>query len=91
MQKIKEFLRSKSVRMSMTMCMAAAILAVSCFAADGDTTAAATITSSFATGFQGIVSDAITMISTMVPIALGLAGVTFLVRKAMGWFKSMAK
>lgn len=91
MQKIKEFLKSKAVRMSMTMCMAAAVLAISCFAEDGTGSNAATITSSFATGFQSIVSDATTMIATMVPIALGLAGVIFLVRKAMGWFKSMAK
>lgn len=80
------------MRMSMAMCMVAAMLVVGCFAEDGTGGSnAATITSSFATGFQSIVSDATTMIATIVPIALGLAGVTFLVRKAMGWFKSMAK
>lgn len=90
MQKIKEFLRSKTVRMSMTMCMVAAMMIVACFAEDG-TSNAATITSSFTSGFQNIASDATTMIAAIVPIGLGVAGVQWLVRKAMGWFKSMGK
>ncbi len=88
MQKVKEFLRSKTMRMSMMLCMVAAMLAVSCFAADGD---AATVTSAFTTGFTQIVTDSKAMIAAIVPIAVGLAGTIFLVRKAMGWFKSMAK
>lgn len=92
MQKIKEFLGSKYMRMSTMMLAAMTVMAVGCFANDGTGGSnASTITSSFATGFQSIVSDATTMIATIVPIALGLAGVIFLVRKAMGWFKSMAK
>lgn len=72
--------------------MVMSMLCVSAFAAEGDTAGStATIVSAFTTGFQGIVSDAISMIAAAVPIALSLAAVIFLTRKAMSWFKSMAK
>ncbi len=75
--------------------MVMAMLCVSAFAAEaGETPAAidtAGITSAFVTGFNSMVTNSISMISSMVPIALTLAGVVFLVRKAMSWFKGMAK
>lgn len=74
--------------------MVVSMMAVSAFAAGGDTSASgtsATVISAFTTGFQSIVSDAMSMVGAVVPIALPLAGVLFLVRKAMSWFKSMAK
>lgn len=73
--------------------MILSVMCVSAFAADSSstTTTSATVISAFSTGFQSIVSDAMSMIGTAVPIALTLAGVLFLVRKAMSWFKSMAK
>ena len=40
---------------------------------------------------QAMVTNSISMISAMVPIALTLAGTIFLVKKAMSWFKGMAK
>lgn len=55
------------------------------------TSVASQVISAFGTGIGSIVSDAGSMIVTIVPIALGLAGVIWLVRKAMGWFKGMAK
>ena len=88
MQKVKEFLKSKEMRRVTMLCMALCVMAISCFAADGD---AATVTSAFTTGFTQVVTDAKSMIAATIPIALGLAGTIFLVRKAMGWFKSMAK
>lgn len=91
MQKIKEFLRSKRARVTMVTTLALAVMCMSCFAADGDTSSAATVTSAFATGFQSIADDAKSMIAMIVPIALGVAGTIFLARKAIGWFKSMAK
>lgn len=74
--------------------MVVSMMAVSAFATGGDTSASgtsATVISAFTTGFQSIVSDAMSMVGAVVPIALPLAGVLFLVRKAMSWFKSMAK
>lgn len=79
---------SMSAMMVMAMC-------VSAFAAGEDTSGvsgtSATVISAFMTGFQSMASDAMSMISAIVPIALGVAGVIFLARKAMGWFKSLAK
>lgn len=70
-------------------------MCVGAFALGEDTSgtsgASATVISAFTTGFQSMASDAMSMISAIVPIALGVAGVIFLARKAMGWFKSLAK
>lgn len=84
--KKKALVLSISAMMVMAMC-------VSAFAAEssGTTTTSASVISAFTTGFQSMASDALSMIATIVPIALGVAGVLFLARKAMGWFKGMAK
>lgn len=72
--------------------MVVSVMAVSAFAVEGDTTAgSATVISAFTTGFQSIVSDAMSMIGAAAPIALSLAGVIFLTKKAMSWFKGIAK
>ena len=69
------------------MCMA--IVLCTAFAnAEGETDA---ITTAFQTGFTDMASDALAMIAVIIPIALGVAGAVFLSRKAMGWFKSLAK
>lgn len=93
MQKVKEFFKSKGMRRVLMMCMAMSVMAISCFAEDGSGASIDTagITAAFTNGFNSMVTNSIAMISAMVPIALSLAGVTFLVRKAMGWFKGMAK
>lgn len=79
---------SFSAMMVMAMC-------VSAFAAGEDSSGAsgtsATVISAFTTGFEKMASDAMSMIGAIVPISLGVAGVIFLARKAMGWFKSLAK
>lgn len=51
----------------------------------------ATISTAIGTGLTQVSSDAMGVIGTIVPIALGIAGAVFVVRKAIGWFKSMAK
>lgn len=73
--------------------MILSLMCVSAFASEGTTPAIDTagITSAFVNGFNSMVTTSISMISSMVPIALTLTGVLFLVRKAMSWFKSMAK
>ena len=45
----------------------------------------------FTTGFTSIATDATSAIGLIVPIAIGIAGTIFVVRKAMGWFKSLSK
>lgn len=89
MKQIKKRLLVLSVFAMMVMAMC-----VSAFAAGGDSSASgtsATVISAFTSGFQSMASDAMSMIAAIVPIALGVAGVIFLARKAMGWFKSLAK
>lgn len=87
MKRIKKKVLALSVSAMMVMAMC-----VSAFALEGDTTGtSATVISAFTTGFQQMASDALSMIGAMVPIALGVAGVIFLAKKAMGWFKSLAK
>lgn len=90
MKQIKKRLLVLSVSAMMVMAMC-----VSAFAVGEDTSGAsgtsATVISAFTTGFQSMASDAMSMIAAIVPIALGVAGVIFLARKAMGWFKSLAK
>jgi hypothetical protein len=83
-QKIKNWAGSKYVAVA----AAVGSAIVPAFAEDPTT---ATVISSFGTGMTTIANNAMSMISTIVPIALGVAGVIFLVRKAMGWFKSLAK
>lgn len=73
--------------MSVAMCLSA-MLMVGVGAEDVST---ATIMTSFTSGFTKLAGDALLMIAAIVPIALGVAGVNFLTRKAMGWFKGLAK
>ena len=86
MKKVKEWLRKKYMRLGVTAGALAAGLVVAAGASEVDS-----ITSSFTTGFTKIASDAVAMIAVIVPIALGVAGTVFLVKKAMGWFKGLAK
>jgi len=89
MKKFKEFLSGKLSKMSLVAAVMSVVCSLAVFA--DDPTTMETITTAFSTGFQGIVNDGLSMIAIIVPIALGLAGVIFLVRKAMSWFKGMAK
>lgn len=49
------------------------------------------VTTALTTALQGIAGDATDIILVIIPAAIGVAGLVFLIRKAMGWFKSMAK
>lgn len=49
------------------------------------------ITTALSTGFGTIATNATSVITTIVPIAVGVAGLIFVVKKALGWFKSLAK
>lgn len=75
--------------------MVVSLMAVSAFAAGGDSSGAGgtsdAVISAFQSGFQGMASDALKLIAVIVPIAVGVAGVIWLSRKAMSWFKSMGQ
>lgn len=51
----------------------------------------ATVTTALQTGFTSIKTDAINAIAMIVPIALSIAALIFITRKAISWFKSLAK
>lgn len=91
MQKVKEFFKSKEMRRVVMMCMAMCVMAISCFAADGDASSTATITSAFQSGFSSFTSDALSMLGIAITAAIPLAGAIWLARKAMSWFKGVAK
>lgn len=90
MKKIQSWLTSKTARGSTVLALAAVSL---CCAASAEELASTseTVMTAMQTGFQGFADDALKMIAIIVPIALGVAGVVWLVRKALGWFKSMSK
>lgn len=88
MNQIKNVLGKIRAKRLVVMCMVLTLCMASASAAEGDT---ATITTAFQTGFTQMASDALGMIAVIIPIALGVAGAVFLSRKALGWFKSLAK
>lgn len=91
MNKVKTWFKGKVARMVSCASVAAVALAGVASAAEGDTTGNSAVVSAFQTGFQSMADDALQMIAIIVPIALGVAGVIWLARNALSWFKSMAK
>lgn len=92
MKKIKEFLKAKATKVAVAASGAMMALAGVASAAEGDTTTTGVdLTSSLQTGFQGIVTQAGQVLAVIVPIALGLAGTIWLAKRAIGWFRGMAK
>ena len=89
-EKVKEFVRSTELKVAAAAPVACAAVMGVASAAEGSSSSA-TLVSAFTTGFQQIVTDATGMIAAAAPIALGLAGTIFLARKAISWFKGMAK
>ncbi len=49
------------------------------------------VSDSLETGFNNMKDDALDIISLVVPIAIGIFGLTWGVKKAMQWFRSLAK
>lgn len=49
------------------------------------------IVDAFQTGFTQVSSDVMGILGVAIPIAIGVAGTLFIARRAMGWFKGMAK
>lgn len=87
-QKIKNIVEQAKLKAVVVGASAASVITAAASAAEGDSAA---IQTAFQSGFTQLASDALGMIAIIVPIALGVAGTIFIARKAMGWFKSMAK
>lgn len=83
-----EFLQSRAFKIGVLGCLVVSMMICTAFAEEGSSSA---INTAFQTGFQQVVSDSLSLIAIIVPIALGLAGTIFVVKKAMSWFKGMAK
>lgn len=91
MKQIKGAMRSRYFKLVMICTLALSCMAVPMFAVDDvglDTTA---ITTAFTSGFQSIVTNSIALLSAMLPIAITLCAVLFIVKKGMLWFKQVAK
>ena len=93
MKKVKEFMRSaelKSVLMVLAVCTVLTGLA-SAAETGTSTTDSSSVISAFESGFNQIKADAMSVIAVAVPVAVSIAAVIFISKKAMSWFKGMAK
>lgn len=92
---MKKFFGNRWTKRALLFSLVVSMMVCTAFAVGEDTTGTtidvSAITSAFSSGFQSMVTNSISMISAMVPIGLTLAGTIFLVKKAMSWFKGIAK
>lgn len=91
MKKIKNWLNSKTARMSVALSGVMVALAGVASAAGEETDAVDTIVSSVTSAVQGFAGKAAGLIGVMVVAALPVAGALWLARRAFSWFKGMAK
>ena len=49
------------------------------------------IISALGTGFTAIATNVTSVLTTIIPIALGIVGMVWVVRKGVGWFKSLSR
>lgn len=90
-EKAKQIARSAEAKYASAAAIGRSALMMAASAEETTSIDVSAINSAFTSGFQSMVTNSISMISAMVPIGLTLAGTIFLVRKAMSWFKGMAK
>lgn len=86
----REFLRSRAFRIGVLGCLVVSMMVCTAFAEE-TTSTSSVIVSAFTTGFQSMVADTLSMIAAIAPPAISIASVVFLAKKAMSWFKGMAK
>lgn len=92
MKKVKEFVRSAEVKAACIVpaaCMA--VMGLASAAETGTGTDSSAVISAFESGFNQIKADAMGVIAVAVPVAVSIAAVIFISKKAMSWFKGMAK
>ena len=92
-QKVKVFVQSVELKVAVAAPVVCAAVMGGASAVE-DTTGGGSSTeiiSAFSAGFQQIKADAFAVIAVAVPIAVSIAAVLFISKKAMSWFKGMAK
>lgn len=76
---------AKKIAAAVMAAMAVCVGSVGAFALDES------ISTALSTGFTSVSTDAITVIALIVPIGLAITGAVFVIKRALAWFKSMAK
>lgn len=71
--------------------IAAMALCVSAVQAGAVDATMESVTTSLSTGFTSIATQAMNVIAIIVPIALGIVAAIFVIKRALSWFKSLAK
>lgn len=92
MKEFKQFLKGKMSKVAV-LCMVMALTMVPALAAEGEAAGGmdtAAISSAFTSGLTSVVTMSIQLITSILPIAITLFGVMFLVKKAPKWFQKMA-
>ncbi len=95
MKKAKAWLSSKKARMGVALAGAALSLCSVASAAEAGAEGSggidtAAISTAFSSGLTNVVTMSIGLIQNILPIAITLFGVMFLVKKAPKWFQKMA-
>ena len=92
MRKIKEFLKSKALRVSLAVSALVSAFMVPAFAAEGDSSAAMTeITTTLTSSFTQVAGDILKIIGIAVVAAMTVIGVKIAVKAGIGFFKSLSK
>lgn len=89
---VKRFVNrhKKSVSFAVTGAMLSAMSAVSCFAAETPDNTTSQVKEQFSSAISGIQGDLMGYILLVVPVSLAIFGAYFGIKKAIGFFKSMA-
>ena len=88
-KKAKNWLQSKTAKVSLAVSGAMVGLMASAFAAEGDVSGSSAVMSALETGMGSIASDLMATVGKIAIIALPVAGTIVMARKAIGWFKSL--
>ncbi len=92
MKKIKSWLKSKKARMGMALCAAAVSLMSFASAAEeagGATVDTTAIKTSFTTGVNNRATTTIDILGAILPFALSIVSVYFVVKKGISWIKKI--
>ena len=82
----------KKIVVLLALCVMAALMVAPVFAtSSSEGNLSSDLTSAFSTGFQQVASNVTQILVIIVPIALGIVGVIWVAKKAIGWFRSMSR
>lgn len=92
MEKFKAFVKSKKAKVGLAMTALCASLMSFASAAEAEGAASvdvSAIKSSFTTGVSGMVTTTVDVLSAILPFALSIVSVYFVVKKGMAWIKKI--